>query len=75
MSRRDGGDGVMAMPSTRVPPEANSAHVWTQLDVDLRRQAISVVAQMAFHFVQTHPEPSQPEKAHDPSPARRQTAK
>ena len=49
----------MAIPSARVPPGASSAHVWHQLDVDLRRQAISVVAQMAFNFVKTHPEPEQ----------------
>ena len=64
----------MAMPSARVPPGANSAHVWTQLDVDRRRQAMSVVAQMACNFVQTHPEPSQPEKKHDPSPQLSHTA-
>jgi hypothetical protein len=55
----------MAIPSARVPPGASSAHVWHQLDVDLRRQAISVVAQMAFNFVKTHPEPSQSENNHD----------
>ena len=45
----------MAMPSARVPPESGSTHVWSQLDVDLRQQAISVVAQMAFNVVKTHP--------------------
>ena len=44
----------MAMPSSRVPPESGSIHVWSQLDVDLRQQAISVVAQMAFNVVKTH---------------------
>ena len=55
----------MAIPSARVPPGARSAHVWHQLDVDLRRQAIAGVAQMACNCVKTHPEPSQSEKNHD----------
>jgi hypothetical protein len=57
----------MAMPSARVPPESGSIHVWSQLDVDLRQQAISVVAQMAF-MVKTYPERSQEERHHDPRP-------
>jgi hypothetical protein len=58
----------MAMPSARVPPESGSIHVWSQLDVDLRQQAISVVAQMAFNVVKTYPERSQEERHHDPRP-------
>jgi hypothetical protein len=49
----------MAIPSARVPPESGSTHVWSQLDVDLRQQAISVVAQMAFNAVKTYSEWSQ----------------
>lgn len=55
----------MAMPSARVPPGAGSAHVWSQLDIDLRQQAISVVAQMAFNVVKTYPDRSQQERDHD----------
>ncbi len=55
----------MAMPSSRVPPESGSIHVWSQLDVNRRQQAISVVAQMAFNVVKTHSERSQEERNHD----------
>ena len=60
----------MTMPSSRVPPGSGSTHVWSQLDVELRQQAISVVAQMAFNVVKTPPEPSQEEsnQAHRPPP-------
>ena len=58
----------MAMPSSRVPPESGSMHVWSQLDVDRRQQAISVVAQMAFNMVKTHSERSQEESNHDDRP-------
>ena len=54
----------MAIPSIRVPPASGSTHVWSQLDVDLRQQAISVVAQMAFNVVKTYPERAQ-EGEHD----------
>ena len=55
----------MAIPSIRVPPASGSAHVWSQLDVDLRQQAISVVAQMAFNVVKTYPERAQEERHDD----------
>ena len=58
----------MAMPPARVPPESGSIHVWSQLDVHLRQQAISVVAQMAFNVVKTHPERSQEERHPDHRP-------
>jgi hypothetical protein len=53
----------MALPSSHFSPELGSAHVWHQLDADLRQHAISVVAQMAFNFVKTHPERSQQESS------------
>ena len=43
----------MAIPYAHVSPEPGAAQVWSQLDADLRQQAIAVVAQMAFHFVKT----------------------
>ena len=43
----------MAIPCSRVSPEPESAQVWSQLDADLRQQAIAVVAQIAFNFVKT----------------------
>ena len=58
----------MAIPSTRVPPESGSTHVWRQLDVDLRQQALSVVAHMAFNMVTTYPERSQEERHDDHQP-------
>ena len=58
----------MTMPSSRVPPGSDSTHVWSQLDVDLRQQAISVIAEMAFNVVKTHPEPSQEERKYDHHP-------
>ena len=59
----------MAMPSSRLPPESNSAQVWRQLDANLQQQAISVVAQMAFNLVKTQSESSQQEPDHDhPTP-------
>ena len=59
----------MAMPSSRFPPAPDSAQVWRQLDADLRHQAVSVVAQMAFNFVKTQPESSPQESDHDyPTP-------
>ena len=55
----------MAMRSARLSPEIESAQVWRQLDTDLRQQAISVVAQMAFNLIQTQVASSQQEEAHD----------
>src|SRR4029434_4777875 len=68
--RGDWGGAGMAIPSARVPPEAGSTHVWSQLDVALRQQAISVVAPMAFNVVKTSPKRSQEERhdAHRPQP-------
>lgn len=60
----------MAMPSSRVPPEFESAQVWRQLDTDLRHQAISVMAQMAFNVVKTQSVSSQQESDDDYSPPR-----
>lgn len=59
----------MAMPSSRFPPEPDSAQVWRQLDVDLQQQAVSVVAQMAFNLVKMQSESSQQESDDDhPTP-------
>lgn len=58
----------MAIPSSRFPPGASSAQVWSQLDAARRQQAISVVAQMAFNVVKTQCKPSQQESNHAPSP-------
>jgi hypothetical protein len=59
----------MAMPSSRFPPGSESAQVWSQLDADLRQQAISVVAQMAFNLVKTQSKHSQQEADDDyPTP-------
>lgn len=59
----------MAMPSSRCPPGAESAQVWRQLDTDLRQQAISVVAQMAFNLIKMQSVSSQQEVDHDhPTP-------
>ena len=55
----------MAMRSSRLPPEPDSAQVWRQLDVQLRQQAIAVVAQMAFNLVKTPPASSQQESDDD----------
>ena len=55
----------MAMRSSRLSPEPDSAQVWRQLDAHLRQQAISVVAQMAFHLVKTQSAPSQQESDDD----------
>lgn len=57
----------MATLSSRFPSELGSAQVWGQLDADLRQQAISVVAQMAFNVVKIHPEHSQQEVDDDHS--------
>ena len=46
----------MARPSSRFSPEPETAQVWSQLDADLRHQAIAVVAHMAFNFVKTQSE-------------------
>jgi hypothetical protein len=54
----------MAMPSLRVPPESGAMHVWSQLDVQRKQQAISVVAQMAFHVVKTQAQRSPEESNH-----------
>src|SRR5262249_4429842 len=62
--RGDGGGTVMAMPSSRVPPESGSMHVWSQLDVHRKQQAISVVAQMAFNVEKPNAERSPEEKNH-----------
>ncbi len=51
----------MAMSSSRLPPGLEFAQVWRQLDTDLRQQAISVVAQMAFNLVKTQTVSSQQE--------------
>lgn len=64
----------MAMQACRVPPESGSTHVWSQLDVKLRQQAISVVAQMAFNFVNTYPKGAQVESNHDHRPQPDQAA-
>lgn len=45
----------MAMPSSRLPPEPDSAQVWHGLDAHLKQQAVSVVAQMACNVVKTQP--------------------
>jgi hypothetical protein len=58
----------MTMPSSHVSPGSGSTHVWSQLDVERRQQAISVVAQMAFNVVKMSPEPSQEERNHDHCP-------
>jgi hypothetical protein len=43
-------------------------HVWSQLDVQRKPQAISVVAPMAFNVVKTQAEWSPEERTHaDPS--------
>jgi hypothetical protein len=63
----------MAIPSSRFPPGGESAHVWRQLDSDLRQQAIAVVAQMAFNLVKTQTASSQQEGDDDHSSARQQT--
>jgi hypothetical protein len=55
----------MAMRSSRLSPEPDSAQVWHQLDAQLRQQAISVVAQMAFNVVKTPPASSQQESDDD----------
>jgi hypothetical protein len=55
----------MAMQSSRLPPEPDVAQVWRQLDAQLRQQAISVVAQMAFNVVKTPPASSQQESDDD----------
>lgn len=55
----------MAIPSSRLPPGAESAQVWRQLDVDLRQRAISVVAQMAFNLLKTQAASSQQEEDND----------
>ena len=49
----------MAIPSSGLPSEPNSAQVWRQLDATLQQQAIAAVAQMAFHLVKTHSASSQ----------------
>jgi hypothetical protein len=51
----------MAIPCSRLSPEPPQAQVWSQLDADLRQQAIAVVAQMAFNFVKTQSECPQQE--------------
>jgi hypothetical protein len=51
----------MAIPSSRFPPETGSAQVWHQRDAHLRRQALSVVAQMAFNLIKTQAVSSQQE--------------
>lgn len=51
----------MAILSCRFPPEVESAQVWRHLDTDLRQQAISVVAQMAFNLIKTQTASSPPE--------------
>jgi hypothetical protein len=43
------------MQSSRLPPEPDVAQVWRQLDAQIRQQAISVVAQMAFNVGKTPP--------------------
>jgi hypothetical protein len=58
----------MAMRSSRLSPEPDSAQVWRQLDAHLRQQAISVVAQMAFNLVTTPPA-SSPQESDDDHPA------
>ena len=58
----------MAILASRLSPEVESAQVWRQLDTDRRHQAISVVAQMAFHLVKTQSAPSQQESDDDYSP-------
>ena len=55
----------MAISSSRFPPEGESTQVWRQLDSDLRQQAISVVAQMAWNLVQTQAASLQPEEHDD----------
>jgi hypothetical protein len=55
----------MAMLASRSSPAVESAQVWRQLDTDLRQQAISVVAQMAFNLVKTQAASSQPEEDDD----------
>jgi hypothetical protein len=54
----------MAMQSSRLPPVSDSAQVWRQLDVHLRQQAVSVVAQMAFNVVRMQPA-SSPQESDD----------
>ena len=61
----------MTMPSSRVPPGSGSTHVWSQLDVDLRQQAISVVAQMAFNVVKTQDASVQQEEDDDHATVRK----
>ena len=51
----------MVMSSFRLPPGLEFAQVWRQLDTDLRQQAISVVAQMAFNLLKTQTVSSQQE--------------
>ena len=60
----------MAMSSSRVPPGFETAQVWRQLDTDLRQQAISVMAQMAFNLVKTQSVSSQQESDDDHSSPR-----
>ena len=55
----------MAMLSARLSPGVESAQVWPQLDTDLRQLAISVVAQMAFNWIQPQVASSQPEEDND----------
>jgi hypothetical protein len=55
----------MAILSPRLTLGVESAQVWRQLDTDLRQQAISVVAQMAFNLVKTQAASSQPEEDDD----------
>jgi hypothetical protein len=57
----------MALSSSHFSSERGSVHVWSQLDIDLRQHAISVVAQMAFNVVKTHPERSQQESSDAPA--------
>ncbi len=64
----------MAMSSSRFLPGLESAQVWRQLDTDLRQQAISVVAQMAFNLVKMQAVSSQQEVDDDHPTAFEQAA-
>jgi hypothetical protein len=46
----------MATPSSRCASDPGADQVWSELEAQRRQQAISVVAQMAFHFVKTQSE-------------------
>ena len=55
----------MAMLSSRLLSEVESAQVWRQLDTDRCQLATSVVAQMAFNLVKTQTASCQPEEDDD----------